>query len=149
MTTIDPAKLVPGAHMRVLTDAAYIEVDARVRYWEDATVNGHADVDGKVPLRYGDCWKPVIRLSDGQISNWPACILADIHYKVCDEGLYWLLDAEGKRIASWKGHYVPDSILCVGENGFGDYIAFSVGGDGVIVGWQTPTIDASQWLPYP
>lgn len=53
-------------------NAIYIEVSAAVRYWEDATVNGQEDTDGKLmPLTQGSYWVPVIRLADGQIMNWP------------------------------------------------------------------------------
>jgi hypothetical protein len=32
----------------------YIEVEAEVRYWEDASVNGQEDTDGKLmPFRFG------------------------------------------------------------------------------------------------
>lgn len=129
-------------------NAHYIEVDAEVRYWEDACVNGEEDVDGTlIPLRFGDCWKIAIRLKDGLITNWPQGVEASIHYKVCDAGLYWLQDETGERIAKWNGHYVPTDFLCVGDNGFGDYIIFKVSGDGKIIGWEAPPVDKDQWSP--
>ena len=52
--------------------ATYIEVEAEVRYWEDATVNGQEDTTGTLmPFRFGDKWCPTIRLEDGWIVNWP------------------------------------------------------------------------------
>ena len=55
----------------------YIEVSAEVRYWEDATVNGTEDSAGSlIPLRSGDLWRPVIRLSDGMVMDWPAGVEA-------------------------------------------------------------------------
>ncbi len=127
--------------------AAYIEVSAEVRYWEDATINGVQDEDGSlVPLRDGDLWKPVIRLADGVIMDWPEGTTADIHYKVCDQGEYWLQDENRQRVAKWAGYYVPDSFLCHGDDGFGDYIIFKVGPDGAIEGWRTPEIKPAPWL---
>ena len=125
---------------------SYIEVDAGVRYWEDATVNGVQDTDGKlIPLRSGGSWKPIIRLSDGKVLCWPEGTTADIHYKVCDEGEYWLLDAQRERVSKWNGFYVPDAFLCHGDHGYGDYIIFTIGGDGLIEGWRQPEIDEAKW----
>lgn len=127
-------------------DAHYIEVSAAVRYWEDATVNGEEDSDGKlIPFRFGDMWKPVIRLADGWVLNWPEGAEADIHYKVCDGGEYWLHDEAGDRIAKWRDHYVPDKFLCHGDSGSGDYIILKVGADGKIAEWRVPEIDPEEW----
>lgn len=122
-------------------EAIYIEVEAGVRYWEDASVNGAEDADGALmPMRRGDCWAPLIRLADGLVMDWPQGTTADIHYKVCDAGEYWLLDDDRKRVAKWSGFYVPDDFLCHGDQGFGDYIIFKVAADGHIEGWKTPEI---------
>lgn len=122
--------------------ATYIEVSAEVRYWEDTKINGQEDSEGDlVPFRRGDLWCPVIRLEDGMVMDWPAGMIADIHYKVCDAGQYWLLDDNRQRVAQWAGYYVPDDFLCPTENGYGDYIIFKVGVDGLIKGWSKPEIE--------
>lgn len=131
----------------MLEKARFIEVDAGVRYWEDALVNGQADEAGNIPLRVGDSWRPVINLKDGQIQDWPAGVTAQVHYKVCDAGMYWLLDEGKARVAKWGGYYVPDDFLCVGDRGHGDYIIFRIGEDGKIAGWQRPHIDDEDWKP--
>lgn len=124
-----------------LNDARFIEVSAEVRYWDDAEINGVSREDGAtVPLKQENLWCPMIRLDDGKVMDWPKGITADIHFKVCDQGQYWLLDADKKRIAKWSGHYVPDDFLCHGDNGYGDYIIFSVDSDGQILSYQQPTI---------
>lgn len=125
--------------------AVYLEVEAEVRYWEDATVNGQEDTDGTlIPFKFGKLWAPVIRLSDGKVINWPEGTTADIHYKVCDAGEYWLADECG-RIAKWGGFYVPSEFLCHGpdSNGYGDYIIFKVGPDGLIQNWRRPSIEVA------
>jgi hypothetical protein len=134
----------------------YIEVEAGVRYWEDATVNGQEDAQGTlIPFRFGDTWAPTIRLSDGQILSWPAGTTADIHYKVCDDGEYWLAAEEG-RMVKWTGFYVPTKFLCHGDNGYGDYIILKVSEDGRIQNWRPPAIEITHdakeqgyWLPAP
>jgi hypothetical protein len=129
-----------------MKQSRFIEISAEVRYWEDAYLNNEEDTDGKIPLRNGVLWEPIIDLQTGRIQNWPDGVTADIHYKVCDQGEYWLLDESEQRIAKWKGHYVPDDILCVGEDGYGDYIIFKVAVDGTIIGWTIPSLNAEQWI---
>lgn len=129
------------------TTGTHLILEAGVRYWEDATVNGKEDSDGTlIPFRRKDDWCPVIELGTGKIADWPQGTTAEIHYKVCDDGAYWLADPSGKKLAKWKGYYVPNDLLCVGDNGYGDYIIFNVTADGSIIGWQKPTIKAGEWV---
>jgi len=130
----------------LLNKAALLVVEAGVSYWEDATVNGVEDTDGSlIPFGHGSHWCPVIELATGQIRDWPQGTTADIHYKVCDAGEYWLADEAGNRLAKWKGDYVPDNLLCVGDSGYGDYIILKVGTDGKIIGWSKPVLDNEEW----
>lgn len=127
-------------------NAQYIEVSAEVRFWDDATVNGVDDFDGSlIPFRKDNLWLPVIRIIDGLVMGWPQGVVADIHYKVCDAGEYWLQNAERQRIAKWKGYYVPDKFLCHGGYGHGDYIIFRIKDDGVIAKWRNPAIEIEDW----
>jgi hypothetical protein len=131
-----------------MVEAAYLEVEADVRYWEDALVNGEADENGTlIPFRERDTWHPWIDLAAGRIADWPPGMEADIHYKVCDAGEYWLTDRPGKRLFKWRGSYVPGAFLCHGDNGYGDYIILKVRGDGSIIDWRPPTIDVDEWTP--
>jgi hypothetical protein len=117
-----------------------LRVEAGVRYWEDATVNGVQDIDGTlIPFRDGDLWKPRIDIETGAVLDWPQGTTADVHYKVCDAGQYWL------GALKWQGDYVPDAFLCVGDSGYGDYIILNIGADGKIEGWKTPAIEEDEW----
>lgn len=138
ITTHDPSK------------ATHIEVDAGVRYWEDASVNGVEDTEGTlIPGRkdtpQGPSWQVRIDLERGRIEGWPVGTTANIHYKVCDAGIYWLTDQAGQRLAQWRGYYVPNQFLCHGSEGFGDYIIMDVGEDGTIAGYRRPEIDLERW----
>ena len=125
-----------------MSEPVFIEVCAEVRYWEDATVNGMEDTEGTlIPNRVNDCWCPVIRLADGMVMEWPVGATADINYKVCDAGEYWLLDEQRRRVAKWAGFYVPGKFLCHGDNGYGDYIIFKVGADGLIENYRAPAVE--------
>jgi hypothetical protein len=111
-----------------------IIASAHVRYWEDSTINGKEDTDGTLtPLRNGECWNPTIDIETGVIANWPAGTVADIHFKVVDEGVYQLADSEGKIVKEING-YVPN-IMCPEDSGYGDYIIMKIDGSGKINKW--------------
>lgn len=126
-----------------ISQAKYLELNAGVRYWEDAKLNGEEDSDGQIPLRDGEDWSPTIELATGRVLDWPAGVEADIHYKVCDAGAYWLLNSGKVRFAYQDG-YVPD-YLAIGQPGYGDYIIMKIGADGMIAGWQQPDLDPERW----
>jgi hypothetical protein len=116
-------------------DAKYLVVEAEVRHWEDATVNGEDDELGtKIPCREGNAWCPVIDIDTGQIINWTSGIKANIHYKVCDAGIYELQTADNELIVRKDG-YVP-WCLSPGGNGYGDYIIMNIDENGVIENWK-------------
>lgn len=122
-----------------------LTVSAHVRYWEDATVNGKEDTDGTlIPFRSGDLWIPRIAIKEGRFLNWPQGTTAEIHYKVCDRGEYWIEDLDGTK-AKYTGHYVPDELLCHGGEGFGDYIILNVNADGTIKNYCEPELDGEGW----
>lgn len=114
----------------------FLKVKAGVRYWEDASVNGVDDEDGNlIPFRDGDCWCPTIEVSTGKILDWPAGVKADIHYKVCDDGSYYLCDQGGNPFKSIEDDYVPKCMSPGGE-GYGDYIIMKVDENGLIENWK-------------
>jgi len=131
--------------MRDIKSATHILAHAGVRYWEDAFVNDIQDDEGElIPGRVGDEWRAKIELATGKIVDWPEGTTADIHYKVCDAGEYWLLDTEGNKLAVRNG-YVPGDFLCHGDNGYGDYIILKIGPDGQIENYQRPEIVRDDW----
>ena len=137
----------PVPEQPVPEEPEFLEVSANVRYWEDAEVNGVTDEDGTlIPFRNGDSWVPTIRLRDGKVMGWPEGISTKVYYKVCDEGEYWLRSAS-RRLFKYEDHYVPDSYLCHGDQGFGDYIILNIGPDGAIEGWQEPRFNPEYWEP--
>ena len=128
-----------------MENAKYIEINASVRNPSSSILNGSEDEDGKMPLIRFQMWNPVIELETGKILNWPEGNTAEINYKVCDSGEYWLLDEQKNKILKWKGYYVPDDILCTKRNGYGDYIIFDIQEDGTIKNWKTPILDEDEW----
>ena len=119
---------------------ATVRAECGVRYWEDSCVNGERDTEGDlIPLRTGDCWTIDIDTATGRIRNWPEGTTAQIHYKICDAGVYTLLDTDGKTLASWDG-YVP-KFLSPLESHFGDYAIMTINEKGDIEGWVSGWAD--------
>ena len=116
-------------------EVCYLQVNAEVRYWEDGEIDGEPDEDGsRTPFKVGDSWKPLIELSTGKVVDWPEGLTADIHYKVCDAGVYRLLDKDRAVVRKIDG-YVP-AILSPGGDGYGDYIIMKIDGSGQIQDWK-------------
>jgi hypothetical protein len=121
-------------------DVRFLQVDAGVRYWEDGIINGENFEDGSTtPCVEGDRWKPLIDIESGKILNWNIGNTADIHYKVCDDGVYILLDENKDIILSYEG-YVRN-IMCPQEQGYGDYIIMSIDENGMIQEWNVDLTD--------
>lgn len=122
----------------------FLQVSAKVRYWEDSEINGESDIDGKLtPFAHGDLWIPLIDIEKGIIVDWPKGTTAWIHFKVCDEGSYQLRDNEMNVVAAIYDDYVPRG-LCHGSEGYGDYIIMDINEDGSIVGYRN-SINAVDW----
>ena len=122
----------------------YLKVQAHVRYWDGAIINGNQDENGSnVPSKNGDIWEPVVDLEKGKICDWPDGVKADFHFKVCDAGSYYLLDSDRNVVGSIIEDYVPYG-LCHGDQGYGDYIIFSVDEDGFIKDYKY-NIKIDEW----
>lgn len=127
-------------------EAKFLKVDAGVRYWEDADVNGVSDNENPptIPcaefIHAGDeyRWRPIIDIDNGVITNWEKGFTAQVHYKVCDDGVYTVTDKDGNTIVEHEG-YVP-SIMCPAKNGYVDYIIMNIDENGFIQGWKKELI---------
>ena len=130
----------------------YICADLGVRYWEDSKVDGVDDISyeeqkegakPRMPLaaenpdaRHKDekyRWVIKIDIETGNLVGWPNGVTADVVYKVCDDGLYWLEDENGNEIHKIDS-YVPMLFDFVDES-FGDYITMTIKEDGHIKEW--------------
>jgi hypothetical protein len=127
-------------------DIKYFCLDVNARYLEDATVNGEEDicyddqVKGKesiMPFMRTEgkerFWKIKIDVETGAVVDWPKDKMADIHYKVCDEGTYWLEDANGNEIHKIES-YVPGILDFYGDS-YGDYLVMTIK-EGRILEWE-------------
>ena len=109
---------------RETKEAKYLHANMAVRYDDE-------DIPYDFPLRQGDIWEGTIDLDTHRILEWPAGKTGEMQMKGCDEGVYKLLDADGKVLVVKRG-YVPNSIL-PGE--YGDYVHLIIAEDGTITNW--------------
>lgn len=121
--------------MNKFKNAKYVLVEASVWYWEDAKLNGFMAYKRQIPCRCGDIWAPIIDIDSGRIINWENGIEANVHFKICNAGDYYLLDEDKNKIASYKLSYVPD-ILSIEDIGYGDYIIINISKEGYINNWK-------------
>lgn len=124
----------------------YLKVTAHVRYWEDAEVNGAEEDDDNptIPFNDKETWTPVIDVDSGCIVDWPQGVTASVHYKVCDEGVYTLLDAD-KNVIKEISSYVPDC-LSISDSGYGDYICIDIDENGHINNWYFTDDDVDEMI---
>jgi len=107
-----------------------------VRYYEDATIDGIEDTEGTLtPCIVDGRWCPEIDIETGIILNWNKGVCADIHFKVCDDGNYYLKDSEGETVLKIESDYVP-KMLDLYDDSYGDYIILKVDENGIIEDWN-------------
>ena len=133
-------------------DVKFFCMNVGPRFWEDGDVNGEEDIafeeqeKGEKPrmpmavenpdTKYADDkyrFAIKIDVKTGKIVGWPEGVEANIHYKVCDDGTYWLEDEDGLRYHEIES-YVPGILDFEGDSD-GDYIIMTVGKDGRIEEW--------------
>jgi hypothetical protein len=126
-------------------EAKYISLCAKARYYENGEVSGVTD-DSETPLMpfvEDGCWCPVIHIDTGVIDNWPVGTTAKVHYKVCDQCSFNILDKYDNIIYKQEDDYVPD-FLCPEGDGYGDYIIMNISETGQIENWKP---DLSELYP--
>lgn len=113
----------------------FLKISAVALDYDDAIVNGiECNSGDTIPFMVDNVWNPVVDIQSGMIVDWPSGVTAEFHFKVCDQGNYYLLDDDGCVIAERIDNYVPHG-LCHGDKGYGDYIIFNVDGHGNIEGY--------------
>ena len=150
ITTVEPS------------DVKYLRIDVGPRYWEDASIKfedkWEDDIEydeqkkgekPKMPLAVKDVtetyakyrWQITIDLENAKVLDWPQGVEARVFYKVCDDGTYYLLDAD-KNVLKEVNCYVPDILAYIDvDDSFGDYIDMKIDGNGNLVGYLKENTD--------
>jgi len=135
-------------------DIRYFCLDVLPRYWEDSDINGEEDIEWetqnkgtapRMPLSYRNSetrtnyqhewysWKIKVDIETGKILDWIEGTEANIYYKVCDAGTYWLETIDGEEVHKIDS-YVPKVIDFYG-NSYGVCLIFNINKDGYIKEW--------------
>lgn len=109
-------------------DVKYVSISVAVRYDDE-------DMPYDFPFRTGNMWSVVVDIETGKIKDWPKVEWSedfDLYMKVCDCGVYKLLDADMFVLGETDG-YVPHGVV-PGE--YGDYIHLIIQENGKIKNWK-------------
>lgn len=105
-------------------EVAFVRMELPVRYGEE-------DIPNDFPLREGDMWRATVCIDNGEIQEWPKGKAGELHMKVCDSGVYILLNHCGEELDR-REDYVPNGLI-PGE--YGDYVELEINEQGVITNW--------------
>ena len=113
-------------------DVAFVSVILPVRY-------GDEDIPYDFPLRINETWSAIIEVDTGKIHDWPQGKTGSLYMKVCDSGVYTLLDRDRAEIAQ-RNDYVPHGLI---PGDYGDYVDLNIDEEGIITNWpKEPDLDA-------
>lgn len=115
-----------------------IIIDIQPRYIGDSEDD---DLPTDFPLLSSDkkTWLARVDVDTGIIRDWPQGEVREMFVKVCDQGLYTLLDENDQELCKIDG-YVPNGIV-PGE--YGDYVELKIDANGVITNWpKRPDLSA-------
>lgn len=90
----------------------------------------------------GDKLTMLIGLDDGIVRDWPKGRVEQVYEKVCDEGVYTLLNDDGTEVTTSEG-YVPGFFP---EDHYGDYVILGITGDGKVTGWPPKARAVQEWI---
>lgn len=108
----------------------FVVIDIEPRYIGDSEDD---DMPSDFPL-LNDAkteWRAKVDIDTGVIEGWPQGEARKMFVKVCDAGIYTLLDAAGNELARLDG-YVPHGVV-PGE--YGDYVSLAIDETGRITNW--------------
>lgn len=128
----------------------FVLIDVPVRYDDE-------DIPYDFPLRYKvadiqhehgtkyrndhDRWVATINIDSGKILDWPIGKSGSVEMKVCDEGVYTLLDSDKRKVLEISYDYVPNKLIPE-RDGYGDYIKLCIDENGIITNWyKNPSIE--------
>lgn len=124
-------------------EVKYIHVMGEPRYLEDCFYNFEADEEGNVPiLNENKLLDFKIDVHSGHIVDWKNGNVARVHYKVCDQCNYLLLNENGDVLFSLNENglwYVPE-FLDFEKESYGDYLIMNIDNKGFIQEFNKDTM---------
>lgn len=115
-----------------------VKIDIAPRYIGD-TEDDDMPTDFPLLNDAKTAWTAIVDIDTGQIGSWPIGEVREMYVKVCDAGIYSLIETDGTTIATISG-YVPNGVV-PGE--YGDYVDLKIDANGFITNWpKRPDISA-------
>ncbi len=108
-------------------DVRFLDAYVAIRY-------GDEDMAYDAPFRDGDTWNAIINIERGLVTSWPKGKTLKFEMKVCDEGMYRLLDDNLNIIFEMHDCYVPNNLL---PGDYGDCLSLDIDENGKIKNWLT------------
>lgn len=156
---VEMDKVIVNAGVRYWNDCKYSKDNGQT--WRDGSKESDTDdisndfkdnipnIENKI-INYdvNDYWTLVIDINTGKVENWPKNYCISTWFKVCDDGLYQIVDKDGDVIwdsIETENYYVPE-FLKINDNGYGDYINLDIDGNGYIKNWVEKAIPAIKKL---
>ena len=112
----------------------------------DEIFNKYPSLKNTNPDGYEDLWLR-IDVETGEVINWPHVGMEDCYMhsiKIVDEGIYVLVDTNGKYIETYRG-YVP-SCLEIDCKGWEEYFEFTIQSNGYIKDWNFTQKDVDELI---
>lgn len=111
-------------------DIKKVSIDISPRYIGDGEDD---DLPSDFPLlnEHKTCWRAMVDIDTGKIEGWPQGDAREMYVKVCDSGIYELIDVNNDVISHIEG-YVPHGIV---PGSYGDYVELKINEDGFITNW--------------
>lgn len=122
---------------KVIDSIKYVHIEAyNIVYPDECFSSNYYDDKGEMQLPYlkNESWGITIGINNGVVLDWPKEIYASINFKVRDECFVKFLNKSYGEVARYEG-YVP-GFLELDENGYGDYMNFTIQENGVIKNWK-------------
>jgi hypothetical protein len=116
----------------------YLKIEANPRYLEDTYLNEKEDEKGEICIYDNTTGMLdfIIDMVEGKILGWDNTQEAKIHYKIVDEGKYYLIEYIAQYMyvirKEYYSCYVVDELLVINDKGYGDYMIMEVDKDGYI-----------------
>lgn len=76
-------------------------------------------------------WRAKVDIDTGVIEGWPQGEARSMYVKVCDSGIYTLIDVDGNERAR-LADYVPHGVV---PGDYGDYVSLKIDESGRITNW--------------
>ena len=111
----------------------YLQIEVKIAKWHYCIISDNSSI---VPCMVDNCWKPIIDVETGIITNWVQGVTVKMNCWI-EEGEYYLLSADKKPVFGYYG-FVPAILSGAKVDDSVDYIGMDIEANGHIKNWVFP-----------